>query len=151
MAREKAELATDPVGELDELTAIYMHRGLDRALARQVAMQLTKHDALGSHLRDQLCLSEVVTAAPVQAAIVSAATFAAGALLPLRTAAMAPDGAIAVWVTRATLLALAGLGAVGAQAGGAGIARGTVRVLVWGAMAMAATAAVGHLFGVVAA
>lgn len=151
MAREKAELATDPVGELDELTAIYVHRGLDPALARQVAMQLTQHDALGSHLRDELGLSEVVTAAPVQAAIVSAATFAAGAALPLGTAAMAPDGAISVWVTGATLLALAGLGAVGAQAGGAGIARGTVRVLVWGAMAMAATAAVGHLFGVVAA
>lgn len=150
MAREKAELATDPTGELDELTAIYVHRGLDLALARQVAVQLTEHDALGSHLRDELGMSEVTTAAPVQAAMVSAATFAVGAALPLGTAALAPDGAIAVWVTGATMLALAALGAVGAQAGGARIMRGTLRVLVWGAMAMAATAVVGHLFGVAA-
>jgi len=151
LARERAELATDPDGELDELTAIYVQRGLDPALARQVAVQLTERDALGSHLRDELGMSEVTTAAPVQAAIVSAATFAAGAALPLGMAAVAPDGAIAVWVTGATLLALAGLGAVGARAGGAGMRRGTLRVLVWGAMAMAATAAVGHLFGVAAA
>jgi VIT1/CCC1 family predicted Fe2+/Mn2+ transporter len=150
IARETAELHTDPAGELDELTAIYVQRGLDPALARQVALRLSEHDALGSHLRDELGMSEVTTAAPVQAAMVSAATFAVGAALPLGTAALAPDGAIAVWVTGATMLALAGLGAVGAQAGGAGIARGTLRVLVWGAIAMAATAAVGHLFGVAA-
>lgn len=147
-AREEAELATDPAGELNELAAIYVQRGLDPALAREVAVQLTRHDALGSHLRDELGLSEVAAAAPVQAALVSAATFATGAALPLGTAALAPEGAIALWVTAATLLALAGLGAVGAQAGGAGVLRGTLRVLVWGAMAMAATAAVGHLFGV---
>lgn len=125
IARETAELDTDPDGELDELTAIYVQRGLDPGLARQVALRLTEHDALGSHLRDELGMSEVTTAAPVQAAMVSAATFAActGAALPLGTAALAPDGVIAVWVTGATMLALAGLGAVGAQAGGAGIAR----------------------------
>ncbi|MFN4062514.1 MAG: VIT1/CCC1 transporter family protein [Paracoccus hibiscisoli] len=149
IARERAELTLDPAGELTELTQIYVDRGLDPALASQVAAQLTQHDALGSHLRDELGLSEAITAAPVQAAVVSAATFAAGAALPLGAAALAPAGAISVWVTVVTLLTLAGLGAVGAQAGGAGIARGTLRVLVWGAMAMAATAAVGHLFGVV--
>lgn len=151
IARERAELDSDPAGELDELTAIYVQRGLDPVLARQVALRLTEHDALGSHLRDELGLSDVVAAAPVQAALVSAATFATGAALPLGTAILAPEGAITVWVTGATLLALAGLGAVGAQAGGAGVLRGTLRVLVWGAMAMAATAAVGHIFGAAAA
>ncbi|WP_415639251.1 VIT1/CCC1 transporter family protein, partial [Paracoccus nototheniae] len=116
IARERAELSSDPAGELNELTQIYVDRGLDRPLALQVAQQLTHHDALGSHLRDELNLSEAITAAPVQAAVVSAATFATGAALPLAAAAMAPDGAISVWVTAVTLLTLAGLGAVGARA-----------------------------------
>ncbi|GLC62974.1 hypothetical protein PLESTB_001966700 [Pleodorina starrii] len=140
IARETAELHTDPAGELDELTAIYVQRGLDPELARQVALRLTAHDALGSHLRDELGMSEVTTAAPVQAAMVSAATFAVGAALPLGTRPWRRTGRLRF-----------GLGGGGAQAGGAGIARGTLRVLVWGAMAMAATAAVGHLFGVAAA
>ncbi|PKP66840.1 MAG: hypothetical protein CVT86_02870, partial [Alphaproteobacteria bacterium HGW-Alphaproteobacteria-8] len=110
LAREQTELASDPTGELQELTGIYAARGLDPSLARQVAEQLTAKDPLGSHLRDELGISEIVSAAPVQAAFVSAATFAAGAAVPLGVAALAPATHITVWVAGATLVALAGLG-----------------------------------------
>lgn len=150
LGRERAELAADPEGELQELTRIYVKRGLDAPLARQVAVKLTASDALGTHLRDELGISEIVTAAPVQAAFVSAATFATGAAVPLAVAAVAPAGSLSVWVAATTLVALAGLGGAGAAVGGARLIRGAARVLFWGALAMAATAGVGHLFGVVA-
>ena len=115
-----------------------------------MAAQLTARDALGTHLRDELGISDMIAAAPVQAALVSAATFAAGAAVPLAVAGMAPQSAIIWDVTAITLLALGGLGALGAAAGGAGRMKGAIRVLVWGALALAATAGVGRLFGVVA-
>jgi VIT1/CCC1 family predicted Fe2+/Mn2+ transporter len=148
--RERRELVEDPQAELDELTGIYVSRGLDADLARQVAQQLTERDALGAHARDELGISEIVTAHPVQAALVSALTFAVGAVVPLIVAVLAPAAAIAVVVGATTLIALAVLGAMGATAGGAGALRGATRVLFWGALAMAATAAVGTLFGVAA-
>lgn len=150
VARERAELAASPEAEHAELAAIYVGRGLSPDLAREVASQLMAKDALGTHLRDELGISEVVSAAPVQAALVSAATFAAGAAAPLVVAALAPESRIGVAVVVASLLGLAVLGWLGAAAGGAGRWRGAARVLVWGALAMAATAGVGHLFGVVA-
>lgn len=150
LARETRELAEDPEAELEELTAIYVGRGLDRDLARQVAVQLTERDALGAHSRDELGISETVTAHPVQAALVSAATFAVGAVVPLLIALLAPAQAVGGAVAVTTLVALALLGALGASAGGAGVARGAARVLFWGALAMAITAAVGVLFNVTA-
>ncbi len=150
LARETRELAEDPEAELEELTAIYVGRGLDRDLARQVAVQLTERDALGAHSRDELGISETVTAHPVQAALVSAATFAVGAVVPLLIALLAPAQAVGGAVALTTLVALALLGALGASAGGAGVARGAARVLFWGALAMAITAAVGVLFNVTA-
>ena len=149
--RERTEIATHPDHEMKELQDIYEARGLDRHLARLVAEQLTAHDALGAHLRDELGISEVVTARPVQAAVVSALTFAVGAGLPLAVALLVPVSAVTPAVAAATALTLAGLGALGATAGGAGWLRGAVRVTFWGALAMAATAGVGALFGVVAA
>ena len=147
-AREQAEIAAHPDHEQKELEDIYAARGLDRHLARLVAEQLTAHDALGAHLRDELGVSENLTARPVQAAVVSALTFATGAALPLLVALVAPQDS-ALWVIGgATVLALAALGAVGAAAGGAGWLRGAARVTIWGVLAMAATAAVGALFGV---
>ncbi len=150
LARETRELAEDPEAELEELTAIYVGRGLDRDLARQVAVQLTERDALGAHSRDELGISETVTAHPVQAALVSAATFAVGAVGPLLIALLAPAQAVGGAVALTTLVALALLGALGATAGAAGVARGAARVLFWGALAMAITAAVGVLFNVTA-
>ena len=149
-ARERAELATHPEHEMKELSDIYEARGLDRHLARLVAEQLTAFDALGAHLRDELGISEIATAHPVQAALVSAATFAAGAALPLLVALLAPEATVTLWVAGATVVALAGLGALGAAAGGATHLRGAARVTFWGALAMAITAGVGALFGVVA-
>jgi VIT1/CCC1 family predicted Fe2+/Mn2+ transporter len=148
LARETRELNDTPEAELNELTEIYIERGLDEELARQVAIQLTKRDALGAHARDELGISETVTAHPVQAALVSAATFAAGAVVPVIVALMAPPTRITIVVATATLLALALLGALGASAGGAGKIRGSIRVTFWGALAMAATATVGMIFGV---
>ncbi|MCZ0963740.1 VIT1/CCC1 transporter family protein [Paracoccus benzoatiresistens] len=148
LARERKELAETPEAELDELTGIYEKRGLDRDLARTVAVQLTDRDALGSHARDELGISETGTTYPVQAAAVSALTFAMGALVPLLVAMLAPPARIPVWVAVATLLSLAALGGLGASAGGAGILRGALRVGFWGALAMGATALVGGLFGV---
>jgi len=148
LAREKKELAETPDAELEELTRIYEARGLTRDLAEQVAVQLTDRDALGSHARDELGISETVTAHPIQAALVSAMTFAVGAVVPLLVAMLAPPAQIVPFVAIATLLSLAILGGLGATAGGAGILRGAVRVTFWGALAMAATALVGSIFGV---
>ncbi len=148
LAREKRELAEMPGEELEELTRIYEARGLTRDLAEQVAAQLTGRDALGSHARDELGISETVTAHPIQAALVSAMTFAAGAVVPLVVAMLAPPSQIVPFVAVATLLSLAILGGLGAAAGGAGILRGAVRVTFWGALAMAVTALVGSIFGV---
>lgn len=150
LARETKELKETPDAELDELAGIYIRRGLDEGLARQVAVQLTRKDALGAHARDELGISETVTAHPIQAAVVSAVTFAAGAVIPLIIALVAPAGQISVVIAATTLVALAVLGGLGASAGGAGIVRGALRVMVWGALAMVATAAVGMVFGVMA-
>ncbi|WP_119390176.1 VIT1/CCC1 transporter family protein [Taklimakanibacter lacteus] len=148
IARESRELRDTPDAELDELTHIYMERGLDRELARQVATQLTERDALVAHARDELGISEMVAANPAQAAIVSALTFAAGAVFPLIVALLAPASWITLAVAMTTLAALATLGGLGASAGGAGIIKGASRVTFWGALAMIATAAVGRIFGV---
>ncbi len=148
LARETRELAETPEAELEELTRIYVDRGLDRDLAEKVAVQLTERDALATHARDELGISETVTAHPIQAAVVSALTFAAGAVVPLIVALLVPEAQIAVLVAASTLVALAVLGGLGASAGGAGIVRGAARVTLWGALAMAATAAVGAIFGV---
>jgi vacuolar iron transporter family protein len=148
LARETRELKETPDEELDELTRIYMERGIDEGLARQVAIQLTARDALGAHARDELGISEIVTAHPIQAALVSAATFAVGAVIPVLTAALVPAAHVAPIVAVTTLVALSVLGGLGASAGGAGVVKGAVRVTFWGALAMAATAAVGMIFGV---
>ncbi|MGX5720827.1 VIT1/CCC1 transporter family protein [Shinella zoogloeoides] len=147
MARERHELATQPEAELAELAAIYEQRGVAPDLARQVAEQMMAKDAFEAHARDELGLSSHVMARPVQAALTSAATFATGAALPLAVALLTPSGT-AVWaVSVACLIGLAVLGAIGARAGGAGIWRPTVRVVFWGAVAMASTAAIGTLIG----
>lgn len=149
LARERRELADDPEFELAELAAIYVNRGLDPTLAKQVAQQLTAKDALAAHARDELGISEIVAARPVQAALTSAATFAAGAALPLLVVLAAP-GNIVIWATAiASLVFLTLLGAVSAKTGGAGAWKAAVRVTFWGAMAMAVTAWVGALFGAV--
>lgn len=145
--REKQELKRNPEGELDELTAIYETRGLEADLAREVAEQLTAADALGAHLRDEIGLTDLSPPRPMQAAVVSAMTFAAGALVPLAVGAFAPLDMLQIWVGAATLLALGALGALGAQAGGAPRWRATLRVMVWGVLAMAATSAIGALVG----
>jgi VIT1/CCC1 family predicted Fe2+/Mn2+ transporter len=149
LARERAELATQPEFELEELTQIYMARGLDRELAAKVAQQLTAKDALGAHARDELGISEVTSAKPVQAALASAASFAAGAVLPLAVVLAAPMAQLGWIVSAAALVFLAGLGALSARTGGAQSGRAVMRVMFWGAMAMAITAAVGALFGAV--
>lgn len=150
IARETRELRQTPEAELEELTRIYCARGLDEALARQVAVQLTERDALGAHARDELGISETVTANPIQAAVVSALTFSVGAAVPLIVVLLAPSAQIGLVVAGTTLVALAVLGGLGASTGGAGILKGAVRVTFWGALAMAATAGVGMMFGVAA-
>ncbi|MBN4098315.1 MULTISPECIES: VIT family protein [unclassified Methylobacterium] len=147
LARERRELADDPTAEREELARIYVGRGLDHALALQVAEQLMAKDALGAHARDELGISEVTTARPVQAALTSAATFSAGAALPLVTAALSPGNLAVYTVSGASLVFLAMLGALGASAGGAPIARATARVTFWGVLAMAVTAGIGSLVG----
>src|SRR5664279_2585090 len=147
LAKERAELAADPVAEHRELAAIYVGRGLDLALADQVADQLTAHDALGAHARDELGVSEALAAKPVQAALASAASFAGGAALPLLVTWLAPAASLVWWVAGAALVFLALLGVVAARTGGAAPLRGAVRVTFWGALAMAVTAGVGSLFG----
>jgi vacuolar iron transporter family protein len=147
LVRETRELEEEPDSELQELTRIYVGRGVDPALARQVAQQMMAKDALGTHARDELGLSEHVMARPVQAALTSAVTFASGAALPLIATLVAPAGWTAATVSGGSLVCLAGLGAIGARAGGANIVRPTIRVTFWGAFAMAATAAIGALVG----
>lgn len=150
LARETEELATQPEHELDELTGIYITRGLSPELARQVAIELTAHDALGAHARDELGIIETMNAKPVQAALASAATFAAGAALPLVVTFVVPLANIIPYVAVASLAFLAALGGLAAKVGGASLFKGAGRVAFWGVLAMIATAAVGSLFGVVA-
>ncbi len=150
LEKERAELATQPEFEHAELRNIYVARGLDEALADQVATQLMAKDALGAHARDELGISEMSTARPVQAALTSALTFAVGAALPLVMVLLAPAGWLIWAVGIASLVFLGLLGAVGARAGGADPWRPTVRVLFWGALAMAITAGIGAVFGIVA-
>ncbi len=147
IAKERRELAADPAFELEELTHIYQARGLDRSLAEQVAIQLTAHDALDSHLRDELGLTSTAAARPIQAAAASAASFSVGAALPLLVALLFAGPALPWIVAAASLVFLALLGALGAWAGSAPIARAVVRVAFWGAAAMAVTMAIGSLFG----
>lgn len=147
--RERTELRDEPERELDELASMYEGRGLDADLARQVAERLMAHDALGAHARDELGISDTMAARPVQAAFTSAATFAAGAALPLLAAALA-TGAVQIAIVAITALVfLAALGAVGAKAGGAPVVAAAVRVTFWGALAMAVTALIGTAFGAV--
>ena len=150
LSRERAELATQPEFEREELAAIYVGRGLTPDLARQVADQLMARDALGAHARDELGITETTAARPIQAAFTSAATFSAGAAMPLLVAALAPLPAVVPAVSTASLVYLAVLGAIGARAGKAPMLRPVLRVTFWGAMAMAVTAGVGALFGVAA-
>jgi vacuolar iron transporter family protein len=149
LARERRELANDPEFEKRELADIYISRGVERDLARQVAEQLMAKDALGAHARDELGISEITTAHPVQAALTSAATFSVGAA-PLALALVSPSRWIIMAVSVGSLVFLAALGAIGAKAGGASIAKPTIRVTFWGALAMAVTAGIGAIFGTVA-
>ncbi len=149
LARERAELAASPEFERDELTEIYVGRGVEPELARRVAKQLMAKGALAAHARDELGISDTTTARPLQAALTSAATFAVGAAMPLLMVVVAPAEWLVVAVSVASLVFLALLGAIGARAGGAGIWRATVRVTFWGAFAMALTAGIGRLFGTV--
>lgn len=148
LAKEREELASQPEAELRELTEIYVTRGVDRELARQVALQLTAHDALAAHARDELGIAEVLQARPVQAALASAATFAVGAFIPLLVALLVPQQYLIVAIAGVSLCALALLGSVAANVGGANRWQGALRVCVWGAMAMGLTGVAGHLFGV---
>ncbi len=145
--RERVELTDDHALELAELAAIYVARGLDADLAHRVATQLMAHDALGAHARDELGISDALSARPVQAALASAGAFALGAALPLLLVFVVPQSALVLTVSGASLVFLALLGAWSARTGGAPVGRATVRVVFWGALAMALTAAVGALFG----
>lgn len=149
LSRERTELETDPAAEQRELTAIYVTRGLDKPLAQQVAQQLMAHDALGAHARDELGISETLSARPVQAALASAASFAVGAAVPLAVTALAPGHQLIGWVAGTSLVCLALLGGVAARVGGADLTMGAMRVTFWGALAMLVTAGVGRLFGAV--
>ncbi|MCU0818249.1 MAG: VIT family protein [Beijerinckiaceae bacterium] len=147
LTRERRELQAQPAGELAELTGIYVARGVSPDLARQVAEQMSAKDAFASHARDELGLSAHVVARPVQAALTSALTFAAGAAIPLLIALLAPKSGLAIIISGGSLACLALLGALGARIGGAPILKPTLRVTFWGAFAMAATAAIGALVG----
>lgn len=149
IARETKELASDPEHEAEELAQIYAARGVEIGLARQVASQLMAKDALGAHSRDELGISDVTAARPVQAAMASAATFTAGAGAPLILVLLSPVGLLLPVVAVGSLVFLALLGMIGAKAGGAGILRPTIRVVFWGALAMALTTGIGALFGTV--
>jgi vacuolar iron transporter family protein len=146
---ERTELATDDKGEHEELAAIYIGRGIDPALARQVADQLVAHDALGAHARDELGITETLTPRPLQAAFASATSFAIGAAMPLCVAAIVSDAVLIAAVSGTSLVFLALLGTLAAQAGGAPLGLGALRVAFWGALAMAITAGAGVLFGAV--
>ena len=147
---ERRELDADDQGERSELTAIYVGRGLEPALAKEVANQLMAHDALGAHARDELGISDTLSARPIQAALTSAASFAVGAALPLFAVAAVPETALIPVVSGTSLVFLALLGGVAAGVGGASVTRGAARVTFWGALAMGLTAGVGALFGTVA-
>jgi VIT1/CCC1 family predicted Fe2+/Mn2+ transporter len=147
---ERAELKANDKGERTELMAIYVARGLDPSLAKQVADQLMVHDALGAHARDELGISETLRARPIQAALASAGSFAVGAAMPLVVTAMARAAGLIPLVSGTSLVFLALLGGLAARAGGAGVMMGAIRVTFWGALAMALTAGVGSLFGIVA-
>ena len=148
--KERKELAANPEHEHEELTAIYVKRGLDAALASSVATQLMQHDAIGAHARDELGISEILAARPVQAALASAGTFAVGAVLPLLVVLLFPVSALLWAVSGSSLLFLALLGSLAARAGGASVITAAARVTFWSALAMAVTAGVGALFGVAA-
>jgi VIT1/CCC1 family predicted Fe2+/Mn2+ transporter len=150
LARERAELKADPVGEQRELAFIYMDRGLEKPLAEQVAGQLMAFDAMGAHTRDELGFSPTTAARPTQAALASAASFAVGAALPIGVVLIATPEQLSLWVSVASLAFLAGLGATSARVGGASVGQGAWRVTFWGAIAMAVTAGAGALFGAVA-
>ncbi|MDY7574766.1 VIT family protein [Actimicrobium sp. CCI2.3] len=147
LARERAELRDDPLDERRELTAIYVSRGVEQRLAEQVAAQLMQHDDIGAHARDELGMSSVVNAQPVQAALSSAASFAVGAALPLAVLLLVPETTLIWWIAGTSLLFLALLGGAAARVGGAAVLSGAWRVTFWGALAMAITAGVGSLFG----
>ena len=147
LSRERAELATQPAFERDELAQIYVARGVEPKLALQIADQLMAKDALGAHARDELGISEVTTARPIQAALTSAAAFSVGAAMPLAMVFVSPAARLVAIVSIASLLFLAVLGAVGAKAGGANVLKATVRVTFWGALAMALTAGIGAVVG----
>ena len=149
LAREGKELSDNPEFELDELAEIYVKRGVDRTSARQVAQQLMAKDALTAHARDELGISEITTARPVQAALTSGVMFSVGAAMPLLMVVVSPTATLVPIVSVASLCFLALLGAIGAKAGGANILRATARVIFWGALAMALTAGIGKLFGTV--
>jgi len=149
LARERQELVANPSGELEELTGIYVERGLSRDLARLVAEQLTLHDALGAHARDELGITDALRARPIQASLASAGSFCLGALCPVLMILLSPARQIAQATTVVALIVLAALGALAAHAGGAPIWRAAARMLVWGALALGLTALVGRLFGAV--
>lgn len=149
IAREKWELETDPEHELEELTSIYVSRGLDQPLARQVAERLMSSDALGAHIRDELGITETLRARPIQAAFSSAISFVAGAVIPIAAAILAPSDRIAEATSATALVTLLILGGTAAYAGGAPLVTGAMRVAFWGALAMALTAGVGRFFGAV--
>jgi vacuolar iron transporter family protein len=149
IARERSELRSDPDSELEELAEIYVKRGVDLGLARQVAAQLTRNDVLGAHARDELGISQMTTARPVQAALTSAVTFSVGAAMPLLMVVVSPSNMLVPVTSAASLAFLAFLGAVGAKAGGANILRATIRVTFWGALALGITAGIGKLFGTI--
>lgn len=148
LTRERQELKDNPEGELQELTNIYMARGLDETLAKQVATQLMTRNALETHARDELGITETLRARPLQAALASAAAFTAGAIIPVLVAVLAPSSFVVMGVGVATILALLLLGGLAAYTGGASIVKGAVRVTVWGVVAMVLTWVVGRLFGV---
>ncbi|MBV8625763.1 MAG: VIT family protein [Herbaspirillum sp.] len=149
LSQEKYELANDPVGEHRELMGIYMRRGLNQETAHLVATQLMAHDALDAHARDELGISETTAARPVQAALVSALSFAIGAALPLAVVLLAPAGVLLEAIVMVALASLAVLGAVAARTGGANVWKGAMRVSLWSSIAMASTAAIGSIFGAV--
>lgn len=149
LSREKKELENDEQSEREELASIYQKRGLDRLLAQQVAEQLMNHDALAAHARDELGISEILTARPIQAALASAATFAVGAALPLLTVWVAPESRLVPVVFGSSIIFLTALGVMAARVGGAPVMRSAIRVTFWGVLAMGLTAAVGALFGTV--
>lgn len=150
LKREKAEIEEDYAGEHRELETIYRKRGLDKGLANEVAEQLMAHDALGAHARDELGITEALSARPIQAALASAASFTVGAAVPLLVVALGPRAHVVPVIAVASLLCLAFLGALAARVGGAKVLVGAVRVTFWGALAMGVTAGVGALFGTVA-